>query len=658
MSFCDSCLENSTYFITFYLLYHGAEEKRENSLRLAEKCVKIGKEYNTQSETDSIGRSQFCLTKLTFYRNLLLGSRCRYAYCLYVCPPVLGKSSFKVDDKSNKKKEKDVDNDVLELFDEKFNCSFCVQLLDRPVTTPCGHNYCLKCFLKWVGQGKQTCAKCRRPIPSKMASEPRINSAVVIAVRMARMSRSSNVVGPSKVQHFVHNQNKPDKAYTTERAKKTGKANASSVKILVTTAPDYFGPILAENDPVRKQGVLVGESWEDRMECRQWGAHLPHVAGVAGQSGHGAQSVALLGGYEDDEDHGEWFLYTGSGGRESFDQKFVKMNEALRLSCRKGYPVRVVRSHKEKRSSYAPGTGVRYDGVYRIEKCWRKTGIQGFKVCRYLFVRCDNEPAPWTSDEHGDRPRPLPVIKELKQATDITVRTEQPSWHYDEEEGFWKWKKSPPLSRKPMESENPQDRKRARIAIKQEENLAVREKLLKEFSCLICRKVMTLPLTTPCAHNFCKPCLVGAFSGQGFVKQRTCEGRRTLRAQKTVMKCPSCPNDISDFVQNPQVNRELMDVIESLQSKTDANMDDIEENAEIIEENASEEMAEVVLEHTETPKRKAKKLQTAASETETALASKRRKTMDHVSTENGVRTRSMRSMMENAGAVGTRKMGS
>lgn len=34
------------------------------------------------------------------------------------------------------------------------------------------------------------------------------------------------------------------------------------------------------------------------------------------------------------------------------------------------------RSHKEKRSSYAPQGGVRYDGVYRIEKCWRKPGIQ------------------------------------------------------------------------------------------------------------------------------------------------------------------------------------------------------------------------------------------------------------------------------------------
>lgn len=30
----------------------------------------------------------------------------------------------------------------------------------------------------------------------------------------------------------------------------------------------------------------------------------------------GAQSVVLSGGYEDDVDNGEWFLYTGSGGRD------------------------------------------------------------------------------------------------------------------------------------------------------------------------------------------------------------------------------------------------------------------------------------------------------------------------------------------------------
>ncbi|XP_059316228.1 E3 ubiquitin-protein ligase ORTHRUS 2-like [Lycium ferocissimum] len=464
-------------------------------------------------------------------------------------------------------------NDVLKILDGSLNCSICMQLPERPVTTPCGHNFCLKCFQKWIGQRKSTCANCRTPIPAKMASQPRINSALVIAIRMARTLRSGTSSGTSKVAHFIHNQNRPDKAFTTERAKKTGKANACSGKIFVTIPGDHFGPISADNDPERNLGVLVGETWEDRFECRQWGAHFPHVAGIAGQSDYGAQSVALSGGYEDDEDHGEWFLYTGSGGRDlsgnkrtnklqSFDQKFDKLNEALRVSCLKGYPVRVVRSHKEKRSSYAPDKGVRYDGVYRIEKCWRKAGKQGFKVCRYLFVRCDNEPAPWTSDDHGDRPRALPTIKELNGVTDMTERKGAPAWDYDEEKCCWMWKKAPPPSRKPVQSQNEDGTKVRKVRPKK--LMSVKQTLLKEFSCLLCREVMDHPLTTPCAHNFCKACLEGAFAGQSFTRQRTCEGRRTLRAQKNIMKCPSCPTDISDFLQNPQINRELMNVIESL----------------------------------------------------------------------------------------------
>ncbi|KAL5810178.1 hypothetical protein ACOSQ4_026746 [Xanthoceras sorbifolium] len=88
------------------------------------------------------------------------------------------------------------------------------------------------------------------------------------------------------------------------------------------------------------------------------------------------------------------------------------------------------RSHKE-RSSYAPKGGLRYDGSYWIEKCWRKIGIQGFKVCRYLFVRCDNNDAPWTSDEYGDWPRPLPEIPKLENAVDITKRKEGSSWDFN-----------------------------------------------------------------------------------------------------------------------------------------------------------------------------------------------------------------------------------
>ncbi|RWW31895.1 hypothetical protein GW17_00003459 [Ensete ventricosum] len=212
------------------------------------------------------------------------------------------------DNEEEKKGKKMGNDDVLGFLDAKFICSFCMQLPDRPVT-------------------------------------PRINSALVVAIRMAKTALSTIPSDKRREYHSMCNENRPDKAFTTERAKKAGKANACSGQIFVTVPPDHFGPILAVHDPKRKKGVLVGEIWEDRLECRQWGAHLPHVAGIAGQSNQGAQSVALSGGYEDDEDHGDWFLYTG-------------------------------RSRKEKRSSYAPETGVRYDGIYRIEKCWRKVGIQ------------------------------------------------------------------------------------------------------------------------------------------------------------------------------------------------------------------------------------------------------------------------------------------
>ncbi|CAJ2659061.1 unnamed protein product [Trifolium pratense] len=478
-------------------------------------------------------------------------------------------------------------NGMLDIFDGTLNCSFCMQLLERPITTPCGHNFCLRCFEKWIGKGKHVCAKCRSTIPSKIASHPRINSQLAIAIRLAKLARSEGIresidIATKNAPCFMHNDDRPNTAFTTERAKKAGKANACCGKIFVTIPSDHFGPILAENDPIRNRGVVVGDTWSDRMECRQWGAHFPHVAGIAGQSNHGSQSVALSGGYIDDEDHGEWFLYTGSGGRDlsgnkrinkqhSFDQTFDYMNQALRISCLKGYPVRVVRSHKEKCSFYAPEVGVRYDGIYRIEKCWRKNGIHGHKVCRYLFVRCDNEPAPWTSDLYGDRPRPLPKIKELKDAIDITERKGVPSWDYDEEKGCWLWKKPPPKSKKKATIVNSVDGtiirdfkpKTKKVSLK------LKARILKEFGCNICRKVLVLPLTTPCAHNFCKTCLEDAFSGQSYTKKRIYENGRTLRSLKNIIRCPSCSNDIADFLQNPQVNREMMDVIESLQRQTE-----------------------------------------------------------------------------------------
>ena len=55
---------------------------------------------------------------------------------------------------------------------------------------------------------------------------------------------------------------------------------------------------------------------------------------------------------------------------------------------------------QEKRSAYAPTEEqpVRYDGVYRIVRAYRKPGTQKKLVCRYLFMRCDNAAAPWASE--------------------------------------------------------------------------------------------------------------------------------------------------------------------------------------------------------------------------------------------------------------------
>lgn len=64
--------------------------------------------------------------------------------------------------------------------------------------------------------------------------------------------------------------------------------------------------------------------------------HRPHVAGIHGREKDGAYSLVLSGGYEDDVDNGEEFVYTGSGGRDlsgnkrvsnqSCDQQLTRMN--------------------------------------------------------------------------------------------------------------------------------------------------------------------------------------------------------------------------------------------------------------------------------------------------------------------------------------------
>ncbi|KAL1203730.1 E3 ubiquitin-protein ligase ORTHRUS 2 [Cardamine amara subsp. amara] len=111
------------------------------------------------------------------------------------------------DEKNRKGKNIVVDNDeeMLDSVRKTFNCPICLDLPERPITTPCGHNFCLKCFEKWIGQGKFNCAQCRSSISKKAARNVRINLAIVDAIRLAKNSKRATTPTP-KIQHHIHNE--------------------------------------------------------------------------------------------------------------------------------------------------------------------------------------------------------------------------------------------------------------------------------------------------------------------------------------------------------------------------------------------------------------------------------------------------------------------
>ncbi|KAH9061007.1 PUA-like domain-containing protein [Lactarius vividus] len=172
-------------------------------------------------------------------------------------------------------------------------------------------------------------------------------------------------------------------------------------------------------------GVPVGTWWESREDCSNDAIHAPWVAGISG-SNEGAYSVALSGGYEDDIDMGDYFTFTGSGGRalrgtktnpknlrtapQSSDQSFEhSFNKALKISSETRKPVRVIRGFKLP-SPYAPFEGYRYDGLYTVEEAWMEQGLNdgGYLVCKFAFRRVPGQPPLQvkakgeTDDDHDD----------------------------------------------------------------------------------------------------------------------------------------------------------------------------------------------------------------------------------------------------------------
>uniref|UniRef100_A0A8C4SVZ3 Tripartite motif-containing protein 16-like n=1 Tax=Erpetoichthys calabaricus TaxID=27687 RepID=A0A8C4SVZ3_ERPCA len=67
------------------------------------------------------------------------------------------------------------------LFADKFTCSVCLDVLNDPVTIPCGHNYCMSCIKKYWDReeaaGIYSCPQCRR----KFVLKPELNRNALLA---------------------------------------------------------------------------------------------------------------------------------------------------------------------------------------------------------------------------------------------------------------------------------------------------------------------------------------------------------------------------------------------------------------------------------------------------------------------------------------------
>jgi putative restriction endonuclease len=166
----------------------------------------------------------------------------------------------------------------------------------------------------------------------------------------------------------------------------------------------------------------VGSTFSSRKALSVSGIHRPLMAGIWGGK-DGAESVVVSGGYEDDKDEGDVVTYTGQGGndpdtgRQVKDQEWTLGNAGLARNAIEGWPVRVIRG-AHSGSPFAPSSGLRYDGLYYVERFWEGKGRSGFKICRFRLVRDDPHPQPWLNLPQSE----LPVGSTTKKTVTATVQ--------------------------------------------------------------------------------------------------------------------------------------------------------------------------------------------------------------------------------------------
>ncbi len=142
-------------------------------------------------------------------------------------------------------------------------------------------------------------------------------------------------------------------------------------------------------------GVQVGDRFKRRQDASDVGVHRETQAGICGTKERGCESVAVVGGYEDDIDDGDIIIYTGDSGRDRKtkkqvrDQELTSRNASLITNELGRVPVRVLRGSTAK--------GYAYGGLFFVEDHWYTRGVSGFMIWQYLLVAVDPLKPPASS---------------------------------------------------------------------------------------------------------------------------------------------------------------------------------------------------------------------------------------------------------------------
>jgi putative restriction endonuclease len=168
------------------------------------------------------------------------------------------------------------------------------------------------------------------------------------------------------------------------------------------------------------EGLDIGSIFCDRRALSDAGLHSDWHRRID----FGAASVVVNGLYVDDEDYGDEIIVTGEGGRDERTgrqrkpQTLTGRNHQLAEHVETGEPVRVIRG-SDANTRYAPETGYRYDGLYRVTRCQDDIGLDGYRIFRFRLEAIPGESK--TFNEIAEPPWTYPPGREKARRVELTT---------------------------------------------------------------------------------------------------------------------------------------------------------------------------------------------------------------------------------------------